>query len=88
MLMLLVISGEDPAATTRRVELPLLLLLPLASSESRGAERREFVEVVGGLGALVSLHSGQLRMAAETVSLMRTQWYFSAMDAVVLLMPP
>jgi len=86
MLTLLVISGEDPAATTRRVELPLPL--PLTSSKSRGADRRELAEVVGGFGALVSLHSGQLRMAAETVYLMRTQWYFSAMDAVVLFMPP
>lgn len=42
-----------------------------------------------GLGVLPSsLHSGQARMTSLTVSLMRLQWYFSAMVAVVLLMPP
>lgn len=42
-----------------------------------------------GLGVLPSsLHSAQARMTSLTVSLMRLQWYFSAMVAVVLLMPP
>lgn len=42
-----------------------------------------------GFGVLPSsLHSAQARMTSLTVSLMRLQWYFSAMVAVVLLIPP
>lgn len=42
-----------------------------------------------GFGVLPSsLHSAQARITSLTVSLMRLQWYFSAMVAVVLLMPP
>lgn len=52
-------------------------------------ERREELPPYAWVGfGAESLHSEQLRMAALTVSLMRTQWYFSAMLAVVLLMPP
>ena len=41
------------------------------------------------VGILVaSLHSGQFLMAMLTVSLIRTQWYISAIAAVVLLIPP
>ena len=36
----------------------------------------------------VSLHSWQFLMTAETVSLILTQWYLSAIIAVVLLIPP
>ena len=82
-------SGDEPAATVRvllRMLLALMLTTPLLLF-SRAAERRG-ADAVAGLSAFVSLHSGQFRIAADTVSLIRTQWYFSAMVAVVLLMPP
>lgn len=41
-----------------------------------------------GDGRMVSLQSGQFLITRLTVSLIRTQWYFSAIVAVVLLMPP
>ncbi len=41
-----------------------------------------------GILAAVSLQSGQFLMTRLTVSLIRTQWNFSAMVAVVLLIPP
>lgn len=42
-----------------------------------------------GLGVFPSsLHSTQARITSLTVSLIRLQWYLSAIEAVVLLMPP
>ena len=43
---------------------------------------------VAGNLAVVSLHSAQFLITNDTVSLILTQWYFSAIVAVVLLMPP
>ena len=55
-------------------------------ADVEGAWRRDFDVEVGSVGfGAVSLHSVQFLIAAETVSFIRTQWYFSAMLAVVLL---
>ena len=71
-------STDDDAVWVVEVEGMLLLLL----------SPNVFAPVpVDGTLAL-SLQSGQFLMTRLTVSLILTQWYFSAIVAVVLLIPP
>lgn len=74
---------EDAVDVGEEVWLLLLLLLLLSEV---GLPPAVVAEEEGNL--VDSLQSGQFLMTRLTVSLMRTQWYFSAIVAVVLLIPP